>query len=117
MDYTLNIQQFSTECIIELRSDPEYASTSKYNRIVEFLRTELSSILTCECDNPGNKPFAQEVENTELGHLFEHILLEYLVQEKLACGELEASFEGRTYWDTNNALSPFMIHVQIPVTD
>ncbi len=59
----------------------------------------LPSILASQCYNDRNIPFAEEVISTELGHLFEHILLEYLCILKVAKGAKEAIFNGWTDWD------------------
>lgn len=64
-----------------------------------ILNKFLPSILTSTCFNEEDLPFEKEVENTEIGHLFEHILLEYLCLEKLANGFEEAIFSGRTNWN------------------
>jgi hypothetical protein len=47
------------------------------------LALHLPSIFGCNCFNDGNKSFGEECKNTELGHLFEHIMLEYLCIEKM----------------------------------
>ena len=63
------------------------------------LSRELPRIFKSRCFNKGNLPFRLEVQNTEMGHLFEHILLEYLCQIKLAQGSSRAVFKGETWWD------------------
>ncbi len=64
-----------------------------------FLKQSLPSILHSTCYNDEKIPFSVEVTRTELGHLFEHILLEYLCREKLRKGCEEAVFSGRTNWN------------------
>jgi hypothetical protein len=44
-------------------------------------------------------PFAEEVKHTEMAHLFEHILLDQLCQEKSA--EVDAEYSGQTQWNWN----------------
>jgi hypothetical protein len=56
-------------------------------------------VLETECFNENNLPFSKEILETEMGHLFEHILLEYLCEEKIECGAKRAVFSGRTDWD------------------
>jgi len=63
------------------------------------LSRELPRIFKSRCFNEGNLPFRLEVQNTEMGHLFEHILLEYLCQTKLSQGFSRAVFKGETWWD------------------
>ncbi len=64
----------------------------------EVLGKYLPTIFGCQCFNDANKNFREESKNTELGHLFEHIMLEYLCMEKLKDNE-DASYEGKTSWN------------------
>lgn len=64
-----------------------------------ILENILPQILHNECFNDSNLPFKEEVKNTEIGHLFEHIILEYLCQIKVKNGHRKASFAGVTEWD------------------
>ena len=41
----------------------------------------------------------KEVRKTEMGHLFEHILLEYLCMEKMEEGATDVVYNGVTWWD------------------
>ncbi|HXS15033.1 MAG TPA: hypothetical protein VN711_02805 [Candidatus Saccharimonadales bacterium] len=75
--------------------------TGKLSKTRPMLKKLLPTILESTCFNEGNKPFSEEVLRTEIGHLFEHILLEYLCQAKLADGHEEASFSGTTDWNWN----------------
>lgn len=61
----------------------------------------LPSILNSRCFNEKNIPFEEEVKKTELGHLFEHILLEYLTKLKHFYHNKLVSFSGVTSWDWN----------------
>lgn len=67
--------------------------------IVEILKEHLPNVLLTQCFNEENLPFRIEVKNTEIGHLFEHILLEYMCQLKIAKGSLQAMYRGRTRWN------------------
>ncbi|HVZ58880.1 MAG TPA: hypothetical protein VG935_03980 [Patescibacteria group bacterium] len=74
-------------------------STADFPMTYELLKLYLPSIFRCTCYNDDHVPFAQEVTQTELGHLFEHILLEYLCMIKLENGLDQAEYEGRTDWN------------------
>jgi hypothetical protein len=77
-----------------------------------LLQKHLPAILQSICFNEEKLPFSQEVRQTEIGHLFEHILLEYLCQEKLLSGCDEAMFSGRTSWNWER--DPWgMFHISI----
>lgn len=75
--------------------------TGNLTKTRSMLKKFLPTILDSTCFNEGNKPFSEEVLRTEIGHLFEHILLEYLCQAKLSDGHEEASFSGITDWNWN----------------
>ncbi|HUD44981.1 MAG TPA: hypothetical protein VMR41_05530 [Patescibacteria group bacterium] len=64
-----------------------------------ILRQNLPSIFTSKCFNDNQYSFKKEVKNTEIGHLFEHILLEYLCIEKIKMGYEDAVFNGVTNWN------------------
>lgn len=65
----------------------------------QILEEHLPCILQSQCFNDDHLPFCEEVKTTEIGHLFEHILLEYLCKEKLCHGYTEADFCGQTSWN------------------
>lgn len=64
-----------------------------------ILSQHLPRIFKSRCFNQGNLPFCREVQDTEMGHLFEHILLEYLCELKISRGASRAIFRGETWWD------------------
>lgn len=74
--------------------------TNNYPLTFSILRRRLPSIFENICFNDGNKSFQKEVKNTEVGHLFEHILLEKLKIEALK-RNIYGDFEGYTHWDWN----------------
>ena len=76
-----------------------HVTTATLPSTVDLLNEYLPSIFNCQCFNEQNKDFVEESRNTELGHLFEHIMLEYLCIEKLDSGFQDASYEGRTNWN------------------
>lgn len=80
--------------------------------LVDHLEENLPSVLFATCYNDQGLPFNEEVRNTEIGHLFEHILLEYLCQHKLAKGAKRATYVGQTKWNwTRDPLGRFHIHL------
>jgi hypothetical protein len=76
-----------------------YVNTSKLNHTYSFFEKNLPSILRSKCYNESNYPFYREIINTELGHLFEHMLLENLCKQKLLHGHKKATFAGNTSWN------------------
>lgn len=74
--------------------------TTKYlPQTYHILQSQLPAILQHKCFNSFDLPFSEELKNTELGHLFEHILLEYLSLIKFEKGYQNVSFTGETRWD------------------
>ncbi|KKR25220.1 MAG: hypothetical protein UT56_C0002G0034 [Candidatus Levybacteria bacterium GW2011_GWB1_39_7] len=54
--------------------------TDQLPKTFEILNKMLPSIFKSKCYNDKNLPFFIEVRSTEIGHLFEHIMLEYICQ-------------------------------------
>lgn len=75
-------------------------STNNLPLTFSILKLRLPSIFENTCFNDENKSFQNEVKNTEIGHLFEHILLEKLKIEALK-RNIYGDFEGYTHWDWN----------------
>lgn len=89
-------------------------TTTHMDHVTRLLKRYLPSILDSSCFNEQNLPFHEEVTHTELGHLFEHILLEYLCKEKISAGDSEAVFRGVTKWNWNkDTVGTFHIEVDV----
>lgn len=73
--------------------------TSQLPHTLDTLRSHLPQVLTSECFNDAHLPFDQEVKATEIGHLFEHILIQHLCEAKLALGFSPVTFSGFTSWN------------------
>src|SRR5260221_1214377 len=82
--FSLAIIQKRTRTKITMDLLYNQINTKKIPLITDLLKENLPSVLATICYNDLNLPFHVEVLNTEIGHLFEHILLEYLCQSKLA---------------------------------
>lgn len=93
----VNYSKFNT--LITMRLFTDILTTCDIPDTFSILQRSLPSILKAKCYNDKNLPFRQEVKNTEIGHLFEHILLEYLCKFQLAKGIKNAEFSGVTDWD------------------
>lgn len=103
-------KQTKTQIIMDLLYT--HLNTEELPTLIECLEKNLPSVLSAICYNDQGLPFHEEVRNTEIGHLFEHILLEYLCQHKLAKGARRATFAGRTKWNwTRDPLGRFHIHL------
>lgn len=90
-----------------------FHTTAHLPDTVNILKKELPVILQCQCFNDQGLAFEKEVQQTETGHLLEHILLEQLCKDKLSTGASSADFSGRTYWNwVENKKGTFHIKIR-----
>lgn len=103
---------------IVMHCNTPYLTTNFLSKTSKILQKELPTVLLTECFNAEGLPFAKEVKKTEIAHLFEHILLEYLCLEKISNGFSSASFSGRTHWNwIKYPKGSFFISITIEKTD
>lgn len=96
-----SLETFHTKkaTLLTMRLRTKEVSTAYFPKTHQLLRRHLPTILRAQCFNERNIPFRKELIATEIGHLFEHILLEYLCLFKLDSGYKYATFQGVTYWN------------------
>lgn len=117
-DYQLAIKNSSKGTFIKMSLFTDFYHTNSLPKTSYVLEEHLPQVLKTQCFNELNLPFYSEVKNTEIGHLFEHILLEYLCQEKIASGFKKASFRGVTRWNwRNEAKGTFHIVIKLKPAD
>lgn len=87
------------EIYLNMKVKNGVVNTSDLDSTLEILKLDLPSVLKTKCYNYRNLPFRREVVKTEVGHLFEHILLENLCLEKIKSGSRRAVFTGHTDWN------------------
>ena len=93
-------------------------NTQEIPFVTDLLEENLPSVLATICYNEQDLPFCEEVQNTEIGHLFEHILLEYLCQYKMKKGARRATYAGRTTWNwVRDPFGRFHIHLTCGTKD
>jgi len=110
--FSLAITQKRTSTQIIMDVLYNQLNTSEIPYLFDMLEENLPSVLLSKCYNDMGLPFNEEVRNTEIGHLFEHILLEYLCQHKIAKGARAATYAGRTRWNWHrDPLGRFHIHL------
>lgn len=97
---------FSVDVLIRRRSTKitmkvftSLISTENVPSTYTLLKKHLPSILRSKCFNENNYKFSKEVKNTEIGHLFEHIILENLSSCKSALGFNNPVYNGLTRWN------------------
>ena len=97
--FSLRIYHYEKNTILTMKVFAPQITTNELPRTSLILQEALPNVLFSECFNEEKLPFFEEVKATEIGHLFEHILLEYLCLEKIANGYPEATYSGNTNWD------------------
>lgn len=103
---------------MSLKINTPHISTKSFPKTYAILKEIVPSVLTSQCFNDQNIPFNKEVKNTEMGHLLEHILLEFLCVEKMNDGSEEADFSGETAWNwTRDPYGTFMITIECSFSD
>lgn len=97
--FTLSIRELKTRVRMEMFVGRDMVNTQNLPCVVSELQKRIPEIFTTKCFNYKNQPFIEEVKNTELGHLFEHILLEKFCTNKAAFGYSDFTIRGFTTWD------------------
>ena len=110
--FSLAIIQKRTRTKITMDLLYNQLNTKEIPFIINLLEENLPSVLHTTCYNDFDLPFNEEVRHTEIGHLFEHILLEYLCQHKIKKGARQATYAGRTKWNWDREpMGRFHIHL------
>lgn len=97
--YTLSVLPSTEKTSIVMKLLIPQVTTKDFLETSKILKVFLPSIFRSSCYNDDKLQFKDEVKNTEVGHLFEHILLEYLCLQKLEKGFDNAMYEGVTDWN------------------
>ncbi len=97
--FLLVVEQKIDHTAITMRLLVPSVNTVDLPNTSSILKIELPSILSSTCFNDKGLSFSKEVQQTEIGHLFEHILLEYLCEKKLSLGLTNIVYNGVTEWD------------------
>jgi len=95
-----------------------FVNTCDFPETLEFLKNNYPSVLKTQCFNDKNLPFETEVVATEIGHLFEHILIDTLCSLKIKKGARTAIFNGTTSWNwLENPRGSFLIYIDACSSD
>lgn len=99
LPYSITLEKQTDRIIIKFRLLSGPLNTAElpltYNTVTKYL----PNIVKAKCFNRGNLPFSEEIKKTEVGHLFEHIFIEYLCLDKLDSGAPSACYRGSTKWN------------------
>lgn len=110
--FDLSVRQYPNRTHILMQLHSSFVNTCCFPQTLPLLKNELPSVLTTECFNENKLPFAKEVVQTEIGHLFEHLLLENLYMFAKTNRKTQLEFNGITSW--NWETEPWgLFHVKI----
>lgn len=97
--FSLNFKQSRKATALTMQIFGNIVNTKDIPGTKKFLLKNHPSVLQTKCFNDKNLPFFEEVNQTEIGHLFEHILLDQLCILKIKSGAPVAVFNGNTSWN------------------
>ena len=110
--FSLTFKQNADTMYIKMQTPSHIINTKDFPDTTKILRKLCPRVLKTKCFNDQNLPFREEVKHTEIGHLFEHIVLAYLSQLYSSQGILNVTFNGQTSWDWNvDAKGTFHVYV------
>lgn len=97
--FLLSVKQNKRQTKIIMNMQDDIVNTFDLPYTLAILKSLLPSVLQSTCFNEDNNPFYEEVLHTEVGHLFEHILIEYLCLLKVSEGFDNVEYTGVTKWN------------------
>jgi hypothetical protein len=116
--FSLDVAHRGKSVFLSMQVHNGHHNTDCFCDVVGFLKDQAPSVLETTCFNPKNLPFCKEVERTEMGHLFEHILITYLCDETIKSGLSEATFDAVTEWNWKmNPVGSFEIEIKAELDD
>lgn len=98
-NFSLQIRYKAHTTVLIMQFFNEAISTRQFPYTLQLLEQHAPKVLQTKCFNPLNLSFREEVVNTELGHLFEHILIQFLCEETIIAGADAALFDAETEWN------------------
>lgn len=97
--FSLRIRHVKNQTKLIMNVKKNIINTYELPRTISILESKLPSIFRSKCYNDFKYPFYKEVIRTEIGHLFEHILIENFCLIKLSYGFNDAEYTGLTKWN------------------
>ena len=97
--FTLLMRKCEVDTKLIMKLHVDIINTRELPKAYQIINDYLPSVLKSTCYNEYKFPFFKEVLETEVGHLFEHILIEYLCLLKINEGFDEAEYTGLTKWN------------------
>lgn len=97
--FSLSLSQQEELMYMKMQTHTPIVNTSDLPNTVLILKKLCPRVLRTKCFNDKNLPFREEVKHTEIGHMFEHIILAYLSEMYASKGIMNIVFNGQTNWN------------------
>lgn len=97
--FTLSLTQLTSQTKLHMQVLVPIVNTRHLPHTYTFLEKNFPEVLRTQCFNDLNLPFRKEVKATEMGHLFEHILLVNICQLIVSSGRKKVVVNGVTEWN------------------
>lgn len=116
--FSISVNHFDKKTTMVMTIYGTVVNTRYIPSTYSLVKRHLPSTLRSKCFNEKNYPFNKEVRRTELGHLFEHLLLENLYILKTEKKRVDSVHNGLTEWNwKKDARGVFLIHIDIALAD
>lgn len=93
---SLKITHRKNQSDIVMQLFSEHVTTKTLPQTLQLLKEVAPSVLRTKCHNDLHLPFHKEVQDTEIGHLFEHLILDYCSRHS---EDERRTYYGVTEWD------------------
>lgn len=116
--FSLVTKSYSNKTYVNMQVLCGIHTTKNLPHTRKTLKKMLPSIFYSTCYNDENLPFSREMQDTEIGHLYEHILLELLAMYKREKTRNIGNIQGITEWNwKNEPKGTFHIHISVGKKD
>jgi hypothetical protein len=97
--FSLSLTQQEELMYMKMQTHTHFVNTADLPRTLPILKKLCPRVLKTKCFNENNLPFREEVKQTEIGHMFEHVILAYLSEMYATKGIMNVVFNGQTNWN------------------
>lgn len=110
-NFNIKTKKIKDGVLLTQTIDNPIYKTSGIPETVNFLDIHMATIFNNQCFNDQKLSFREEVRDTEIPHLFEHMLIENM--KMLAIKKFgKASMHGETYWDFDKPQGEYNIKIK-----
>ncbi|MFZ5376821.1 MAG: hypothetical protein ACOZAN_04120 [Patescibacteria group bacterium] len=114
-NFSFNGKKTGKGWYFEFMVDARFVNTRQFPNTINIIKLMVPGVLDTECFNEAGETFEDEVCHTEIGHLFEHILLHLLTKKQVEQGLDSVVYEGNTSWNwKKNPRGNFSIRIWGP---